>query len=1223
MTALEYVPKLSPQLGGSQKGVEPYIGPRAFRRTAEDQERFFGRDDEADEIVSLISAHKLVLVYAQSGAGKTSLFNAQVIPALERRGFEVLPVARVQVTDSSSSTTAFSQKNDGNFFSSLPQIENVYIFNAIQSLNQPIEDPKLLADKSLTEFLSDYFPNQIDDDGEVVPQVLIFDQLEELFNFSTKKWKEQQEAFFKQISKALNNNSSLRIALVIREDHLAELDPFQSLLLEKLRPRFRLERLRAEAAVLAIKGPLEKTTQIFNDRSELEGEIRKLVKNLTTIQIEDRSGGADQAEGEFVEPIHLQIVCQKWWREQLSSSSSSTFNALARQDTLRSFGDVDKALEEFYENAVHDVVQHTNITEKEIREWCECQLITSSQTRGIVHQSGHYTAGMANNVVEILDKKFYLIRPEPRSGGVWYELTHDRLVKPIIDSNKKWRKEREKETEEAFTELWQIAVAERVRTTSSSLYVLLHGPSKFQSENVDQVLTTFYETVIKKSLKKTGIEEGELRTWCERTLITTGRTRAVVHKDNGSVGGIPNKVADVLQEECLIRKEERSGDQWYQLYHEKLIKPIIDSNEKWYEQIGKSGKRNQKLKIVLPTAIIGVVLLAFYLSMPHPVTLPPHCSVVPLEGLPSAIDSNIYTNKTYVATPDSNKLDIFDHNTCMHARVPVGKNPLGVAVDPNLNKVYVANNNSNTISIIDGRSNELVPGPVKVGRGPDAVAVDLNTSNVYVANSKDNTVSVIDPKAYAVGKIPVGRGPTAVAVDPNTNKVFVANHDDDTVSVIDPKTNTVVGNIPVGRGPAFVAIDPKMQNVYVASNDSSSVSVIDTKTNGIASNPIPVGSGLKGLAVNTNTHTVYVSTLYPNSIYIIDGKNRPFTVINNVRLNDTAGLISFNPYTNQIYHMSNSGNRLTILDASTVNKNKRDIITVGRGPLDVKFDQKTNKIYVVNLGDSTVSLIDPKTNKVVGSIKVGTLPDSIAIDKNTNKAYVANNHDDTVSVIDLNTNTIVGKPIPVRSGPYAVAVDTNTNKAYVTNHDDDTVSVIDLNTNTVVGKPIPVGGEPYAVAVDTNTNKAYVANSRTGSISVIDGRTNTVVGKPIPVGGGPEAVAVDPNTNKAYTVNYVDDTVSVIDLNTNTVVGKPIPVGGAPGSIAIDPTTHKAYVTNSKSSTVDIIDLKTNAFIGKLNPIGTEPRAVALDPNTNKAYVANFKDNTVSVTNSHPWIKRG
>jgi putative ribosome biogenesis GTPase RsgA len=52
--------------------IEPYVGPRSFGRDIVDQ------DEEGDEIVSLISAHKLVLVYAQSGAGKTSIFNAHL-----------------------------------------------------------------------------------------------------------------------------------------------------------------------------------------------------------------------------------------------------------------------------------------------------------------------------------------------------------------------------------------------------------------------------------------------------------------------------------------------------------------------------------------------------------------------------------------------------------------------------------------------------------------------------------------------------------------------------------------------------------------------------------------------------------------------------------------------------------------------------------------------------------------------------------------------------------------------------------------------------------------------------------------------------------------------------------------------------------------------------------------------------------------------------------------
>ena len=78
--------------------VNPFIGPSPFGRIIEDQVRFFGRNQETEEIVTLIFSHQLTLVYAQSGAGKTSIINAQVIPELEKYGYQVLPVSRVGIS---------------------------------------------------------------------------------------------------------------------------------------------------------------------------------------------------------------------------------------------------------------------------------------------------------------------------------------------------------------------------------------------------------------------------------------------------------------------------------------------------------------------------------------------------------------------------------------------------------------------------------------------------------------------------------------------------------------------------------------------------------------------------------------------------------------------------------------------------------------------------------------------------------------------------------------------------------------------------------------------------------------------------------------------------------------------------------------------------------------------------------------------------------------------
>src|SRR5437773_10177580 len=75
--------------------VQPYVGPRPFKR--EDAPFFFGRDREAHELRSPILSHSEVLLYAQSGAGKTSLINTKLCPLFDDADLEVLPLARVHV----------------------------------------------------------------------------------------------------------------------------------------------------------------------------------------------------------------------------------------------------------------------------------------------------------------------------------------------------------------------------------------------------------------------------------------------------------------------------------------------------------------------------------------------------------------------------------------------------------------------------------------------------------------------------------------------------------------------------------------------------------------------------------------------------------------------------------------------------------------------------------------------------------------------------------------------------------------------------------------------------------------------------------------------------------------------------------------------------------------------------------------------------------------------
>jgi YVTN family beta-propeller protein len=160
-----------------------------------------------------------------------------------------------------------------------------------------------------------------------------------------------------------------------------------------------------------------------------------------------------------------------------------------------------------------------------------------------------------------------------------------------------------------------------------------------------------------------------------------------------------------------------------------------------------------------------------------------------------------------------------------------------------------------------------------------------------------------------------------------------------------------------------------------------------------------------------------------------------------------------------------------------------------------------SKVYVANINDNSVSVIDTATNTVIATIPVSS-PDGVAVSPDGSKVYVTN-LGSAVSVIATATNTVIGSPIAA-SSPDGVAVTPDGSKVYVANINDNSVSVIDTATNTVIGSPIPVGNNPIGVAVTPDGSKVYVANEQSDTVSVITTATNKVIGS-ITVGSGPSA----------------------------------------------------------------------------------------------------------------------
>src|SRR5215216_5400487 len=65
--------------------ARPYKGLDSYQ--VQDAHLFFGRDRESEQIIAQILSGRMMLLHAQSGAGKTSLLNARIIPLLECKGW--------------------------------------------------------------------------------------------------------------------------------------------------------------------------------------------------------------------------------------------------------------------------------------------------------------------------------------------------------------------------------------------------------------------------------------------------------------------------------------------------------------------------------------------------------------------------------------------------------------------------------------------------------------------------------------------------------------------------------------------------------------------------------------------------------------------------------------------------------------------------------------------------------------------------------------------------------------------------------------------------------------------------------------------------------------------------------------------------------------------------------------------------------------------------------
>jgi formylglycine-generating enzyme required for sulfatase activity len=411
-----------------ERQIWRYKGVAPFLDAALDQRTFFGRPRESRSLLGLVEAERLVVLFAKSGIGKTSIINAALLGPLRDRGYFPV-VARL------------NQASDDLFRGVIETVGVTAKQRGVDCTAVTTDEWRFFKD---AEFWSDV-------DNEPLRPVLILDQFEELFTLHAV---ERRRAFAARLADLIRGRRAehrespppdapagqteplppdLKIVLSLREDFLAHLEELG--IPGILQNRLRLGALTRAAARDAIHGPAGVTDGTYTTKPFAfeEPAITAIIDFLSR-----RRQGDVSVAGDEIEPSQLQLICQyveEEVRRRQDANPAGNGRITVTESDLGGENRMRMILESFYERTVGSIKPRSEA--RKVRLLCERRLVSSSGRR-LTEDEDEIRAQFGvskERLQQLVDAR--LLRAEPRLGGIYYELSHDSLVGPILNARRK------------------------------------------------------------------------------------------------------------------------------------------------------------------------------------------------------------------------------------------------------------------------------------------------------------------------------------------------------------------------------------------------------------------------------------------------------------------------------------------------------------------------------------------------------------------------------------------------------------------------------------------------------------------------------------------------------------------------------------------------------------------------------------------------------------------
>lgn len=409
------IPALTPpnepktELIGKDSSAAPYPGPRPFN--VQMQDSFFGRERENKELIAQLNEARILVLYASSGAGKSSLLNARFAPDLRRKRIDVYPR---EGTEGPLRISRFNPE-----LIAANALSNGFIYSLMLEISQNKHVEKSARFASFLRLL--YRP------ANAKERVIIIDQFEEIFFTQYADLYQDRICFIASLMEALEDDPSLKIVLSLRKEYLADIETLLVPACEKFAvKKYSLRPIDIDGAEKAITKPVENYVRF--EKAALTG----LIDQLRQIKVKGPNGDFIYRKTEFIEMAHLQIVCLRLWQSLPNGITVVTVGDVeGAANPGKRFGEfVIDALNQFYIETVDIVAKNVGSPKDHIFFGCS-KFVSPQGTRIMLKRHNGRVGRLPERVVESL-VDHYLLRRESRGAELWYELSHDLLTEPVF-----------------------------------------------------------------------------------------------------------------------------------------------------------------------------------------------------------------------------------------------------------------------------------------------------------------------------------------------------------------------------------------------------------------------------------------------------------------------------------------------------------------------------------------------------------------------------------------------------------------------------------------------------------------------------------------------------------------------------------------------------------------------------------------------------------------------